>query len=765
MRVRWVLVAASAALLAGATGEARAQGTAQITGGFTRVEADASVNCPPQGAAGDGEADQRQEGPVDFEEEVAASATSADLAEDCGVRASARAGQRTLVSDAGDGLVVTSSGSAAGTGTGEPASDGDFAVERFNGHSRVSIGFSVTGGPVEFSMSGSHSGLRQPGSFSEGIVAGPRPEDRADLPQDFDVTGILPPGDYSVSAGAQCVDVPAAANGTTACPQARYSFTLVVGEEAADADGDALPDVWEEDGVDADGNGTIDLDLPAMGADPLHKDVFLEIDHMQGHGLLQSAVDVVTQAFADAPVANPDGTTGIALHVDNGPGSTMNPRTGATWGGRSDRDELPHVEVLGERVGGEYDWTEFDVLKGTSFGGEREPVFHYAISGHGYGSPTETSSGISRGIEASDLLVTLGVGCAGTGADCTHTQPEQAGTLMHELGHNLGLRHGGGDGVNFKPSYLSIMNYAFQFAGLQSRTQPPRFDYSRFTIALDERALNENAGFGVTAGSPLADFVTFGFCPGTSRAIQPERRVDVAWNMLFSSDFDCDMSFTSPVASDVNADGATTALAPFEDWTNLVYHGGQVGLGDPLLPDRTVMDEPSTAELLAARDGIQALLATPATTPTPDPGATGTPGGTGTQGGSGRRPPPALSGLRVRPGAFKASRRGRGAGRVSYRLSEAAAVRFRVERLLPGRRRGGKCVAPRRAPRGRRCERSARVRGSFRHAGRAGPNSLAFAGRVGGKALKPGRYALVATPLAGDGRAGTPRRAQFRIAR
>jgi hypothetical protein len=57
-------------------------------------------------------------------------------------------------------------------------------------------------------------------------------------------------------------------------PEASYSFTLVVGEEAADADGDALPDVWEEEGVDGDGDGDIDLDLPAMGADPLHKDIF-----------------------------------------------------------------------------------------------------------------------------------------------------------------------------------------------------------------------------------------------------------------------------------------------------------------------------------------------------------------------------------------------------------------------------------------------------------------------------------------------------------
>ncbi len=30
---------------------------------------------------------------------------------------------------------------------------------------------------------------------------------------------------------------------------------------------------------------------------------------------------------------------------------------------------------------------------------------------------------------------------------------------MHELGHNLGLRHGGMDDLNCKPNYLSVMNY------------------------------------------------------------------------------------------------------------------------------------------------------------------------------------------------------------------------------------------------------------------------------------------------------------------
>ena len=38
------------------------------------------------------------------------------------------------------------------------------------------------------------------------------------------------------------------------------------------------------------------------------------------------------------------------------------------------------------------------------------------------------------------------------------TVPDQAGTLMHEVGHNFQLEHGGGDDIHYKPNYLSVMN-------------------------------------------------------------------------------------------------------------------------------------------------------------------------------------------------------------------------------------------------------------------------------------------------------------------
>ncbi|MGI0016183.1 MAG: hypothetical protein ACREBU_22415, partial [Nitrososphaera sp.] len=92
-----------------------------------------------------------------------------------------------------------------------------------------------------------------------------------------------------------------------------------------DTDGDALLDCWEIGGIDFDGDGTTDLqlyDVDKSGtidasevADPNHKDIYLEIDWMAQHQPNALAVNDVITSFANAPVANPDGTPGIRLHV------------------------------------------------------------------------------------------------------------------------------------------------------------------------------------------------------------------------------------------------------------------------------------------------------------------------------------------------------------------------------------------------------------------------------------------------------------------
>ena len=525
----------------------------------------------------------------------------------------------------------------------------------------------------------------------------------------------------------------------------------------ADTDGDALPDDWETNGVDTDGDGSVDLDLPGMGARPNHKDVFVELDFMPPHGFGAGGVSPVIDAFADAPVGNPDGTPGITLHVDNGAGSVMNPVNGATWGSRSRQSSIPHQDVLGSFAGSNYVWSAFDTLKAAHFPAERRTAFHYAISGHGHAG---TISGIARGAPGADLLLTLGAGCQQlTGSDCTMDADAQAGTLMHELGHNLGLRHGGGDDREYKPNYLSVMNYAFQLGGLTATDGSTFLDYSRFGIQLNEAALNEAQGLGVTSG-PATDLLTLIRCPNGSRVGRPVAAGPV--------DFDCDGAASGTVASDVTGDGAKTALPGFLDWPALLFAGGAIGGAGAAPPAQTVSDEPPLAELLAAREALDEAVAA-ANRPPPGAGNPAGSSGTGAPAAPGASATPAatplvVTALRLVPGRFRAARRGgslapRGGARLSYTLSRAARVRFTVERLLPGRRRAGRC---RPSGQGRRCVRPVRVRGSFSDAGTAGANRLRFTGRIARRALRRGAYRLTATPTA-DGARGTSRHVDFTI--
>ena len=352
-----------------------------------------------------------------------------------------------------------------------------------------------------------------------------------------------------------------------------------------DTDGDALPDRWEIRGYDRTGDGTVDVNLPAMGADPYHKDVYVEIDWMTNHRLDNAAIQQVVRAFDQAPVANPDGRAGIALHVDNGRGSVM---TGMeAWGSLSESTELKHINNL--RV-----WLGVDAGKPKVFSAARRPIFHWVVSAHQYNNTT--SSGISRGIPASDLVVSLGAFCAG-GLDCSGTTAQQAGTFMHELGHNLGLRHGGGDNVNHKPNFLSVMNYSFQLAGLVRDGSAGLLDYSMFpggpeTLPdLDETSLSESAGLG-GAGSSLSRYSTLWRCGGNW----------VTGPVSGAVDFDCDGTAGETVSADLNDDGSKTTLSPWNDWDHIVFDGGQVGdTAGIALPTTRWPKEPSAKTLRATQ--------------------------------------------------------------------------------------------------------------------------------------------------------------------
>ena len=135
------------------------------------------------------------------------------------------------------------------------------------------------------------------------------------------------------------------------------------------------------------------------------------------------------------------------------------------------------------------------------------------------------------------------------------------------------------------------------------------------------------------------------------------------------------------------------------------------------------------------------------------------------------RTAPVIGRLSIRPRAFRVARRGRGrrrsAGAVArYGLSEAATVRFAVERAVAGRRVRGRCVrATRRNRSARRCTRYARVPGGFQRAGRPQVNSVRFTGRLGARWLARGGYRLVAVALDPTGNRSGARRVTVRVVR
>jgi hypothetical protein len=142
-------------------------------------------------------------------------------------------------------------------------------------------------------------------------------------------------------------------------------------------------------------------------------------------------------------------------------------------------------------------------------------------------------------------------------------------------------------------------------------------------------------------------------------------------------------------------------------------------------------------------------------------------------GSTGRSKPgtPAIGKLKLSPTTFRAAAKGASIARkapvgtnVSYVLSTAAKVAFKVERAQAGRKRGGKCKRAGKGAKGKKCTRYAPLSGGFSASGKTGANKLKFRGRITNRKLAPGRYRLVATPSA-SGKKGAPARAGFRISK
>ncbi|MFC9325040.1 OmpL47-type beta-barrel domain-containing protein [Kitasatospora sp. NPDC057015] len=360
---------------------------------------------------------------------------------------------------------------------------------------------------------------------------------------------------------------------------------------------DGIPDDWKRNGVTitpGDGSPAKFIDLPKMGADVNKPDIFVQLDWMadttHSHALDPAAIRRVVDAFANSPFNRHSPTTGINLHVDAGPNSILNFATNTTWGDLSRAKSQTEVANLGTADANKmYQWTAFNALKAATGGfvsTGRSSIFHYAVSAHNLEAGS-TSSGISAGAPASDFIVSLG-----SFANSVGTVNQQAGTFMHELGHNLGLLHGGNASTpNHKPQYFSVMNYSYQM-GLTSGTTGGLMDFARQQVPLNENTLNERQYPPTSKGYDVSHY-----CPnrtgGGAFVTVPSSTGQVDW--------DCDGTISQvPVAFDTNNDNAITTLGGFDDWSALQLRGGSISHpGSPAgVPAPTKDDELSMEEAM-----------------------------------------------------------------------------------------------------------------------------------------------------------------------
>jgi hypothetical protein len=120
--------------------------------------------------------------------------------------------------------------------------------------------------------------------------------------------------------------------------------------------------------------------------------------------------------------------------------------------------------------------------------------------------------------------------------------------------------------------------------------------------------------------------------------------------------------------------------------------------------------------------------------------------------------------FRVAPGRTPRVARAKLGTTLRFTLDKAASVKIAIQRPANGRRSKGKCRKPSAKLRGaKRCTRWTTVGTLTRKSLAAGEAKVPFTGRIGAKALKPGRYRASITPTDSAGLEGKPRTAAFRV--
>jgi hypothetical protein len=351
----------------------------------------------------------------------------------------------------------------------------------------------------------------------------------------FDISSVL--GAEQAPRGSYQTQVTSSGNQTCFSWGAIVTSTLV-----NDSDNDGLLDTWETNGLhlnpgDATHNATFGgcadypsdpcENLPAMGAYYKTPDIFLQLDWMKGgngavlnDGKVYSPHDHTPayQVLKDIG----DAFSGHAINVHFDVGNLYQgqpyiiPSSYAKGGADLDESNLlchntntytcaydgsvyPYPVLSKNGLNLVKDGNGIPGIQGSPspfqyghFPYVRNWAFRYVLVAHALAGPFDPTTGkplspaptsVSGVADrpGGDILITLGLWRSDVPAnDQVGSILQQEGTLMHELGHTLNLRHAGlTPGPNCMVNYPSVMSYLYQTRGLTLASDgTERIDYS-----------------------------------------------------------------------------------------------------------------------------------------------------------------------------------------------------------------------------------------------------------------------------------------------